>query len=99
MLEAIIKALNTAPKLIETRIGKLELGKNLVGQYNHEDIMTLKEGIKNILSSQWNAPTPGQKKNTLTKIKEAETLKEGQQSPMRQGQQMLSPSLPKYCRE
>ena len=59
MSEAIITARNTAHKLAETRIGKLGLRKNLAGQYDHDDIMTLKKGIKNVLGSQWNALTPG----------------------------------------
>ena len=59
MSEAIITAQKTTRKLVETRIIELELKKNLSGQCDHDDIMTLKKGIENILGSQWNALTPG----------------------------------------
>ena len=52
MSEAIITARNTARELVESRIGELELRKNLAGQYDHDNIMTLKKGIENVLGSQ-----------------------------------------------
>ena len=75
MPEAIITAQNTARKLVESRIGELKLRKNLAGQYNHGDIMTLKKSTKHVLGSQWNALTPGkgvkilleEEQNVLTK--------------------------------
>ena len=54
MSEAIITVQNTARELVESRIGELELRKNLAGQYNHDDIVTLQKGMENILGSQWN---------------------------------------------
>ena len=82
MSEAIITARNTARELVETRIGELELRKNSAGQYDHDDIMTLKKGIENVLGSQWNALTPGKgvkmllekTPNVLTKIKETDVI-------------------------
>ena len=82
MSEAIITARNTARELVESRIGELELRKNLAGQYDHDDIMTLKKGIENVLGSQWNALTPGKGvtmllekvPNVLTKIKETDVI-------------------------
>ena len=82
MSEAIITAQNIARELVESRIGELELRKNLAGQYDHDNIMTLKKGIENVLGSQWNALTPGKgvkmllKKvpNVLTKIKETDVI-------------------------
>ena len=59
MSEAIITARNTVRELVESKIGELELRKNLAGQYNRDDITTLKKGIENVLGSQWNALTPG----------------------------------------
>ena len=72
----------TARELVESRIGKLELRKNSAGQYDHDDIMTLKKGIENVLCSQWNALMPGKGvkmllekvPNVLTKIKETDVI-------------------------
>ena len=82
MLEAIITARNTARKLVEIRIGELELRKNSAGQYDHNNIMTLKKGIEHVLGIQWNALTPGKgvkmflekAPSILTKIKEADVI-------------------------
>ena len=67
MSEVIITAQNTVRKLVETRFSELELRKNLAGQYNHDDIMTLKKGIKDVLRSQWNTLTPGKGVKMLLK--------------------------------
>ena len=78
MSEAIITAQNTARELVESRIAELELRKNSAGQYTHDDIMTPKKGIQNVLGRQWNSLTPGKgvklllakTSNVLTNIKE-----------------------------
>ena len=82
MLEAIITARNTARELVESQIASLELRKNSAGQYDHDDIMTLKKGIENVLGSQWNVLTPGQgvkfllarTSNLLTAILETDVI-------------------------
>ena len=82
MSEAIIPARNTARELVESKIGELELRKNLAGQYNHDDTLTLKKNIKYFLGSQWNALTPGkgmkiflgEEPNDLTKIKDTDMV-------------------------
>ena len=80
--EAIITARNTAWELVESRIDEFELKNNFDVQYDHDDIMTLKKGIENILGGQWNALTPGKGvtmllgkvQNLLTKIKETDII-------------------------
>ena len=69
-------------ELVESRIGEPKLRKNSVGQYDHNDIMTLQKGIENDLGSQWNVLTPGKganmllhkTPNVLTKIKETDVI-------------------------
>ena len=75
MSEAIITARKTARELVETRIGELELRKNSAGQYDHDDIMTLKKGIENVLGSQWNALTPGKGVKMLLKKRQTSSQK------------------------
>ena len=82
MSEAIITVLNTAWELVENRISELGLRKNLSGQYDHDDITTLKKGIGNVLGSRWNALEPGKganmllgkEPNLLTKTKKTDVI-------------------------
>ena len=78
-------AWSTVWELVEGEIGNLKLRKDLCWQRNHDNIVTLKKGIGDILGSQWNALTPGKgvklllskESNVLTKIKETDVIDTG----------------------
>ena len=60
MSEAVYTARATTKELVREAIGKLSLPKNSLGQYDHDDIITLQKGISRVLGTQYNPGAPGQ---------------------------------------
>ena len=60
MDEVVYTARAATKELVREVIGKLSLSKNSLGQYGHNDIITLQKGISHVLGTQYNSGAPGQ---------------------------------------
>ena len=60
MSEAVYTAQVATKELVREAIRKFSLPKNSSGQYDHDDIITLQEGIFRVLGTQYNPGTSGQ---------------------------------------
>ena len=68
MTEVVFTERAAARDLVQEAISKIPLPKNSLGQYNHDDIITLQKGISRVFGTQYNPGTPGQGMNQLLDV-------------------------------